>query len=460
MTTLLRMLFTRLRLAFLGFTAVCLSLLCPAAAQTTPTNGSASRPIPASARKLIEVRVTGSKRFTSDEIAAASGLPVGTTAGDEDFRRAARQLGESGAFDSISFTYSYSAGGTKLTFQVTDTDKFVPIRFTDFVWFAAEDLRQKVHEHIPLFNGELPSNGRLPDQVSDVLQALLVENAIPGHVDYVRTSDANGKLQSIDYSVSNVTIRVHHVTFTGAAAGELPLLQTAAEKISGREYSHTLLESFVDRALLPVYRERGYLKAACATPQLKVVKPSAAEANESKHEETLVDVTFPITPGIPYKLASWEWTGNQAIPTDALQRLIHLKTGQPANTVRLEDDLRAVQALYSSHGYILATIKADAEFENAAGTIDYHLDVIEGFVYRMGELAFRGIDNNLEARLRAVWKLRPGDVYDATYLQQFLPQARKLLPVTIDWDVSTHVTAIARDKTVDVDLQYTAKATR
>ena len=78
----------------------------------------------------------------------------------------------------------------------------------------------------------------------------------------------------------------------------------------------------------------------------------------------------------------------------------------------------------------------------------------------MGELAFRGIDNNLEARLRAVWKLRPGDVYDATYLQQFLPQARKLLPVTIDWDVSTHVTAIARDKTVDVDLQYTAKATR
>jgi outer membrane protein insertion porin family len=167
-----------------------------------------------------------------------------------------------------------------------------------------------------------------------------------------------------------------------------------------------------------------------------------------------------MTPGIPYKLASWEWTGNQAIPTDALQRLIHLKTGQPANTVRLEDDLRAVQALYSSHGYILATIKADAEFDNAAGTIDYHLDVIEGFVYRMGELAFRGIDNNLEARLRAVWKLRPGDVYDATYLQQFLPQARKLLPVTIDWDVSTHVTAIARDKTVDVDLQYTAKATR
>jgi hypothetical protein len=32
------------------------------------------------------------------------------------------------------------------------------------------------------------------------------------------------------------------------------------------------------------------------------------------------------------------------------------------------------------------------------------------------------------------------------------------LPPTIDWDVAPHVTAIAKDKTVDVDLEYTAKA--
>jgi len=78
----------------------------------------------------------------------------------------------------------------------------------------------------------------------------------------------------------------------------------------------------------------------------------------------------------------------------------------------------------------------------------------------MGELEFRGIDNNLRARLRASWKIRPGDVYDSTYLKQFLPQARKLLPANLDWDVEPHVTAITRDKTVDVDLQYTAKATQ
>jgi len=76
----------------------------------------------------------------------------------------------------------------------------------------------------------------------------------------------------------------------------------------------------------------------------------------------------------------------------------------------------------------------------------------------MGELQFRGIDNTLTARLQAAWKLRPGDIYDASYLKEYLPKARKLLPANLDWEVAPHVTAMARDKTVDVDLQYTAKA--
>ncbi len=76
----------------------------------------------------------------------------------------------------------------------------------------------------------------------------------------------------------------------------------------------------------------------------------------------------------------------------------------------------------------------------------------------MGELEFRGIDNNLTAHLRAAWKLHPGDIYDASYLKEFLPQALKLLPANLDWVVDPHVTAIAQNRTVDVDLQYTAKA--
>src|SRR6266851_2635297 len=210
-----------------GFLARCLlsSLLCVSlclSAQTKTASGASAQAMPATPHTLIAVKVTGSKRFTPEEVATASGLPVGTIAHEEDFRKAARQLGETGAFGDVAFTYTSSSAGTKLEFRVSDADKFVPAVFTDFVWFTDDELRQKVHERIPLFKGELPISGRLPEQVSDVLQALLVESNVPGHVDYLRNNDPNGKIESITYSVSDLLIRVRKIEFTGAGPSELP----------------------------------------------------------------------------------------------------------------------------------------------------------------------------------------------------------------------------------------------
>jgi outer membrane protein assembly factor BamA len=450
MKTFLQSFLPRFLLSSLLLTLLCLI----ASAQTQP----AATAMPPAAYKLVAVKVNGSKRFTQEEVAAASGLPVGTIAHEEDFKKAARQLGETGVFGDITYSYTYSSAGTKLVFQVIDADKFVPARFSDFVWFTDEELLRKLHQRVPLFNGELPGNGRLPDQVSDVLQAMLVENGTPGVVEYLRTNGKTGQLESIDYNVAGVSIRIHHVEFGAAGAAELPLLQTAAERLSEREYSRAFMTNFVEHSLLPIYHERGYLKASCAAPQPKVVKLAASEAIDNKQPPTFVDVTFPVTPGLQYKLTSWDWSGNKEIPSETLEPFLHAKAGQTANTVQLEDDLRAIQTLYGSRGYILASVKVNAEFDDVDGTVIYHLAVHEDSLYRMGELEFRGIDNSLTARLRAFWKIRPGEVYDSTYLKQYLPQARKLLPANLDWEVDPHVTAIIRDKTVDVDLQYTVKA--
>jgi outer membrane protein assembly factor BamA len=387
-------------------------------------------------------------------------LPIGTIAHEEDFKKAARQLGETGAFGDITYTYTYYSAGTRLEFHVTDADRFVPARFADFVWFTDEELLHKLHERIPLFNGELPANGRLPDQVSDVLQAMLVENGIPGRVEYARTNGKDERLESFAYNVAGVSIRIRGAEFPGAGAGELALLQAAAQKLFDREYSRDYMNNFIEHDLLPVYRAQGYLKASCASARPKVIKPDASDAIDNKQPPTYVEVTFPVTPGLQYKLTAWDWSGNKQISSGQLDPLLHAQTGQPANTVQLGNDLRAVQLLYGSRGYILAAIKVNAEFDDVVNGVSYHLVVQEGDLYRMGELEFRGLDNSLTARLRAAWKIRPGDIYDATYLKRFLPEARKLLPPTLDWEVDPHVTAIARDKTVDVDLQYTAKATQ
>jgi outer membrane protein assembly factor BamA len=422
------------------------------------TGGSPFDRLPASQRQLTSVKVVGTKRYSEADIVAASGLQIGSTVVEDDFKKAARHLGDLGVFSNIAYNYSYSGTGTKLTLQVADIDKFVPVRFEDFVWFSDEELLKRIKEREPMFNGELPLSGNLADRVSDVLQALLVENSIPGNVEFERAGKADGPIDSIVYRVSEVVIQVRSIEFTGAADAELPALKDAARRVFEREYSRSVLNALVEHQLLPVYYARGYLKAAFGEPQPKAVKKPSENNGEGIRNLTIVDVVYPVTPGLQYKIKALQWSGNRVFPSDVLRKMVRAQPGDVANTVRIGDNLKDIEKLYGSKGYVTATIKTDAEFDDAASMAVIHLEVIEGYEYHMGELEFRGLDNSLTAKLRNAWKLRPGDVYNSTYLSEYLPAAHRLLPSGLDWDVAPHVTANVRDKTVDVDLIYSVKA--
>ena len=435
-----------------------LVVICSAAA--FQSSQKSINQMPASAKQLISIAVTGSQRFPEEAIIAASGLQLGTAVTEEDFKKAARRLGDFGIFSDIAYNYSYSSAGTKLVLQVTDAAKFVPTRFEDFVWFSDEELLRRIKERAPLFNGELPLSGRLADQVSDVLQTMLVENAIPGHVEYERSGKSDGPVDSIVYRVADVLIQIRNVEFTGAGDAE-EALKSAAKRVFDTEYSRSVLHALVQHQLMPVFQARGYLKASFSVPQPQVIKRPAENENESSLRNlTIVDVYLAVTPGLQYKLKSVGWSGNHEFPTDTLQKMVRAQPGEPVNMVRLADNLKDVQTLYGSRGYVTAVIKADADFDDAAATALIRLNVTEGPVYHMGELEYRGLDNSLTAKLRNLWKIRPGDIYDVTYLSGYLPEAHKLLPANFDWEVSSHVTANARDKTVDVDLIYAVKAPR
>src|SRR5579864_107560 len=156
----------------MGFTV---AALVAAVALSFSPGASAAQKIPESQRKLIAIKVSGSKRYSQEDVIAATGLQMGSIVDEDDFKKASRRLGDTGAFSDIAYKFSYSPDGTKLELQVTDAAKFLPAHFEDFVWFSDEELQRRVKQHVPLFTGELPASGRLPDEVSDVLQAMLVE---------------------------------------------------------------------------------------------------------------------------------------------------------------------------------------------------------------------------------------------------------------------------------------------
>jgi len=406
--------------------------------------------LPPSAFKLISVVVTGNHRYSSQEIAELAGLKLGETVSDADFKAATQRLGDSGAFTDVGYSFQYASDGTRLTLQVAETDKLVPARFDNIVWFSDEELIRKLDERVPLFHGQLPLAGNLADQVSGALQALMVERNVPGRVEYLRSGGENGPIDSMVYSISGPTIHIRTVEFAGAAPTELAALQAAARNMSGADYERHVLRVQEDKNLLPVYLERGFLRASFGDPQAKVV--------EETPKEIQVDVTFPVTPGLQYKVADLQFSGGNVFPPGKLRPMIRLQPGEPANQVQLGEDLENLKKLYGTRGYMAAQIQPTPEMEDAQSAVRYHIEISEGDAYKMGELTIEGLDSRTTSRLQEDWKLRGGELYDSSYLRRFLDETQPEISGMGAWNITTHESLDKKEKLVDVTIRYDPKS--
>ena len=412
--------------------------------------GQVHKPVkPASPSKLLSIKVTGSARYTQDQIIAATGLQPGQIVSEDDFKSVSQHLGETGAFSDVSYTFQFSPEGIRLDLQVTDSKPFVPARFENFVWLSDQELSDKLRTLVPLFQGQLPVTGDLADEISEALQALAIEHNMHGRVDYLRAGPQDGPIDAFEFSITGQPISVRKITFSGAGATELPVLESVARRMSGQDYSRSRIVLEADKNFLPVFRERGYLKAILGEPQTRVVEQTA--------EETLVDVAFPVIPGRQYKLNAIRLSGNKDVfPVERLREQIHMQLGEPANATEADKDVEELKQLYGTRGYMGAKIDATPETNEADSTVEYLFQFQEGSVYKMGDLEVRGLDSKATERIVAGWRLLTGQTYDSGYAKLFLDSISNLFPAD-QWKISVRETPEDQDKLVDVSLRFDAR---
>src|SRR5258706_16104677 len=210
--------------AALVFLILCSCCIASAAAQK---HAGAAKTSPVLAYRLIELKVSGSQRYTEKEMLPASGLVLGQNVVEADFKEAARRLGDTGLFSDIAYSFSYSSTGTKLELQLTDVEesKLVPAHFENFVWFTGAQLLTEIQKRVPLFSPQMPFEGVLPDHVEEALQAILDDNKIPARVDYLRESpQEGGKIIGVAYRAEAIEITIRDVEFPGATPDQLRAL--------------------------------------------------------------------------------------------------------------------------------------------------------------------------------------------------------------------------------------------
>ena len=358
------------------------------------------------ASRLDSLRATGSSRFSSEQIAAASGLQKGAQITRDDLQKAANTLAQLGPFSDVSYRFSSDAtGGVEVEYQVTDGPE-VPVSFDNFPGFTDDELKAAIKSAGVLFDGQAPQGGTLLDAMDDALARMIATRGMNFTVSHtLMTQPSGGKVQQ--FQIDGQGIKIASLEFSDPLAQNDRGIHTRLGDIVGQPYSRGAIDLFEFEQVRPVYLAHSFL-------EVHFDPPAATFANGA------VTVTAHVDPGPAFTWGNVTWSGNSAVGVLDLDTAIPLHPGDPADGMKIEAGWDAARALYMQRGYLDVELNPLAKFDTAASRVSYTVSVTEGPQYHMGKLVLSGLSMDGEKRARAEWRIPQGSVFDNSLYEDFL----------------------------------------
>ncbi len=382
-----------------------------------PTLSLDAQQAPPSPLQIAAVQVTGTKRYTQADVARVSGLEPGQRVTVAQIGSAAERLGASGLFKSVNYRYVTNAGRVTVTFEIEEADWTVPVTFDNIVWFTDEEIVQAVKADVPTFDGTLPPTEGIPDLVMRSLQKLLESKKIAGRAAFQPQMKLGSKTLTYLFMVQDPAPVLCGLGFTGASVELQRELVVVSKAAVGHDYSRFYLTSMAAGTLLDVYHRHGYWRASFAPPVTALDSPAC----------TGVSATLSVSEGSAYSFDRAEWSGNAIFKTPELDNLLGMKSGEIADSSKIESGLRRVHSAYGRKGYLQASTSASPRLDDQGKRALFAMSVDEGPQYVMGVLAFEGLSPDDASKLTNRWKLPPGAPYDTSYPSDFV--GKEILPL-------------------------------
>lgn len=399
--------------------------------------------------QLARVDFQGLERLKAEQVIAASGLKLGQAINVDILDAASQRLIDSGLFKKLSSRYRADKGQVTVTFTVEEAAAGVPVVFDNFIWFSEEELHAAIRRDVPAFDGTAPESGSLADQIARSLERLLRERNIQGQVEYRPSADPSGRNAKQIYSVAGVTLPLCSISFPGASGITESELVKNSGPLMSNDYSQEFVAEFARSNLIPLYQEKGHLRAKFLSPKAVPQSRTACKAG--------VAVTIPVEEGLIYSWDKAEWEGGTTLGGAELDAALGMKTGAVANGVKFTEGLKTVREAYGKRGFLAVRLKPEPSFDEARRSVSFRISVTEGPQFRMGTLVINGLADADAERLKTRWKLRPGDVYDTSYLKEFMTKARPDIAAVLSTgrkSINTEEKPDRQKLTVDVFITF------
>lgn len=392
---------------------------------------------------IHKVAFTGAPAYESAALMSASGVHPGTSTGDE-IRAGAQRLSDTGLFSNVQFKFD----GETVTYNLTNAPHLLKAKFENFVWWTPAELEQNLRTQVPLFNGTTPEQGTLTASIADALTKMLAAKSITASVNYVPESAAVGQpISSMTFRIVAPLVKIGSVKVQGATGELAQQLDPALKAAANQAYSQATSQDYVATAISNIASENGYLEERLTDFKLEPPVISGDSVN--------VDAVATIEPGMQYRVADIAWAGSAVLSKAEFAKLNPLKPGSIASKQQLMRGMQALGGFYYRNGYMNAKLHAAPAFDHTKATVSYTITVQPGEQFHLAEVNFKKLSPEQYAAVQKAWTMRPGDLYDRTYVTSFMVRNRQALSGVLGNYGANYVETADHDKhTVELEVSF------
>ena len=409
------------------------------------------------------ITVDGVKNYDENLLLGLSGLSVGYPVmipGDE-ITQAVKRYWKNGLFSNVAISVDSIAGDScYLHIQLTQRPRISQININGVKKGERDDLTEKL--------GLVKDNQLTPNMIdrAKILGKRYFDDKGYKNCDIniVSRDDASAPDKVIvdvnidkkdKVKVNSITLSGNEVLSTKQIKGSLfnnGVLKKIHEKKSMASWfrSKKFVESKYSEAkenLLNKYAELGYRDALIEMDSV------------ASREDGNVDVFIQVHEGQKYYIRNIEWVGNTLYPTDALDNILQMKTGDVYNQKRLNDRLNAdddaVGNLYYNNGYVFYQLNP-VEVNIVGDSVDLEMRITEGPQAHISRVKITGNDRVYENVIRRELRNKPGDLFSKEALERSYREIASL--GHFDEQIDYKVEPDAVNGTVDLAWGLTSKS--
>jgi outer membrane protein insertion porin family len=426
-------------------------------------------------RKIVEIRVIGSRRIPKETILARMYSHVNDAYDPLTVERDFNSLWNTGYFEDVRIEKEDTPQGVILDVYVREKPTIRDITYKGLNSVTESDVLDRFKkEKVGLSQESQYDPARIAHAVT-VIREMLAEH---GHQfatvrPEVRTIPP-ASVQLIFQIKEGPTVKVGKITFSGNRHVSSRTLRESMrnlrpvgiphsiilENLFARTYDATKLDEDTER-VRQAYRDRGYLRGGPVGPaETKIRNESGLSLFTFRPRKgKRIDIHMNIDEGERYRLAAIKFSGYKpGTNVNALRSIFTQKDGAIFNLTTFQKDLDNLRKAYSQNGYINFSPVPNPSFDDANHTVTWDINIDEGKQFTVSRIEFQGNTVTRDFVIRRELLLQEGQVYNSHLWELSLLRLNQLdyfNPLRVDQDSETHQNTEAG--TVDLLLKVQEK---